>query len=72
MDTKQRTFDATAAKALANLAAVAARDVERAAADRPWSAASPMVPPWSTSWLQTSSSCSDLSQGPPAPHALVR
>ena len=37
MDLRQRSFDAESAKALANFGTVAARDVERAASDRPWS-----------------------------------
>jgi len=40
LDRKQRTFDAASAKALANLAVVASRDVERAINDQPWSPSS--------------------------------
>lgn len=44
MDRKQRTFDAGSCKALANLAVVAGRDLERTSADQPWSAALSKVP----------------------------
>ena len=44
MDRKRRTFDAGSCKALANLAVVAGRDLERACVDRPWSAALSKVP----------------------------